>query len=104
MSKVIQFPSKVNQDWLFFEQGLSKVLVQMDMSDAFQQHIIERMKVIFKDYDFCFELALELPSEYLEQVSAEITAINLSLQKRTHTLLLGRLSLEIELAKYQGYS
>jgi len=103
MSNVIQFPSKINQDWFFFEQSLSKVLSQMDTSDKFQQHIIDRMQVIFNDYDFSFELALELPSEYLEQVSAEMTAINLSLQKRTHALLLGRLSLEIELAKCQGY-
>lgn len=103
MSKVIPFPSKVSQDWLCFEQSLSKVLDKLDVSDTFQQHIKERMRVIFNDFDFSFELALTLPSEYFEQVSEEIYDINACLQKRTQKLLLSRLSLEIELAKCQGY-
>ena len=103
MPKVIQFPSKVNQDWLCFEKSLTKVLDNLDVTGAFQQHIKERMRAIFHDFDFSFELSLALPSEYFAQVSKEILDINACLQKRTQTLLLNRLALEIELARCQGY-
>lgn len=102
MSNIIHFPSKVDSDWLCFEQGLITILSKIDVSESFQIYIISRMKQVFKDYDFSFELTLNVPREYLDDITVEIVEVNKALQKRTHLLLLSRLDLEIELAKSQG--
>ena len=102
MSNIIHFPSKVDSDWLCFEQCLITILSKIDVSESFQIYIISRMKQVFKDYDFSFKLTLNVPREYLDDITAEIVEVNKGLQKRTHLLLLSRLDLEIELAKSQG--
>lgn len=104
MSNIIQFPSKINHDWISFSNSLVEVLTKEGVSDKFQKIILQRMEVVFEEFEFSFNLTISLPEEYAGQVSEEVMQITKLLQKRTSTLLLSRLSLEIELAKCQGYS
>lgn len=103
MSNVIQFPSKVTQDWQLFKVSLMAVLEPLNESNAFKSQIVARMEEVFKDYDFSVEIELALPNEFLEPLQNEIERINSQLQKRSHTLIISRLMLEIELARSQHH-
>lgn len=103
MSKVVQFPPTESHSWFYFSQSLCAVLAEQNFSNDFQVLMLKRMELAFKELDFSYNLNLNLPPEHIEHVSQQMDILTKLLQQRTTKLLLSRLELEIELAKYQGY-
>jgi hypothetical protein len=103
MSNIIGFPTKSVRDWQIIRSTLIDLLSQSSVSEEFVTVILERMKIAYDEHEFNFDILLNLPDKYNEQVTEKLGIFSKALQQRTNELLVSRLILEIKLAKYEGY-
>jgi len=103
MSNIVEFPTKLVQDWVVIERSLRDVLNSTDASNEFVDLIIERMQASYKEHQLDYQLSFNLPENYAENVLSALTDFSKALQQRTNELMLSRLILEIKLAKAEGY-
>lgn len=103
MANIIEFPTKAVQDWAVVERTLRHIMGDAGASNVLIDIVVERMKVAFDEHKFDYHLSLNLPQEYADDVGSQIEGFIKALQQHTTELLLSRLKIEIELAKYHGY-
>ena len=103
MTDIIKFPTKAIQDWAKIEGTLRNILSEAGASNKLIEVVIERMKIAFEEHKFAYSLSLNVPQEYADNVRTQIEGYIKAFQQHTDELLLSRLKIEIELAKYQGY-
>ena len=103
MNNIVNFPTKAVQEWNSFEKTLTNILAESEASLEMTDIVISRMKDAFDDYQFNYNLSLQIPSEVAEHVKHEMTGFTSYLTEKFGKLLLQRVILEIKLAKEQGY-
>jgi hypothetical protein len=93
MSNIIGFPTKSVRDWQIIRSNLIDLLSQTSVSEKFVTVILERMKIAYDEHDFNFDISLNLPDEYYEQVTEKFSIFSKALQQRTNEILLSRVNL-----------
>lgn len=105
MGEIIEFPSRVTQEWAEIDQVLRKIFTNIAAPVDMQDEVLSHMKEFFHRFNVNFSLSFELPAnlskKQRQDISSSFNHTNTSFEKQLHeytsSILLERVQVEIEL-------
>jgi len=92
-------PVEPEAEWQILEKIIHEALESRGSSEALTQHVSERMKTIWDEFQFEYQFPLQEGNE--EELQA-VLDLHSALKQHVTRLMFSRLLLEVELAQAKG--
>jgi len=101
MDNILKFPSKDIRDWEKIKTIIKESLEHANATKYVTETVLERMKDVFDEFQFNYQISFKCPLEYQEELNSNLAAFMKELHAHTSELLFSRLILEIKLANLE---